>query len=372
MTVSIYMTIALAHERHFAIKSPVYYNHLLHTTTSKNQLRRFLCYLIPILIGSILYNIPKFREFTISDNNVQPTNLVNQLSYRNHYQNWCALFVLGIIPYTSLICLNMRIGMNLKNQKDTDNLMLDNSNRTNSPRPYGLDHISLQQNYKTTQEEKLSAKILMGVVTLFLICHSIRVFNNLNTVMIWNNYVKCKEAGRYPGIHVWQHHLTILGSVFTVIYSAINMPLYYILNIKFRKKMLPTQHDSFRHHIIKNPAHTLNEVKGEPDGASEPILSEGRRLSDFSGTSLISTNLKNTEHFPKTSSKLCSIPKNIKSTDVLNHSDTKNSTAREENSEIIDLNTKEPKTSKASLKKQITIEKSFMTPLVAKQNMLDL
>jgi hypothetical protein len=289
----------------------------------------------------------------------------------NHYQNWGALFVLGIIPYTSLIYLNMRIGMQLKNQKETDNLMLDHSNDTNSPRPYGLDHIAQQQHYKKTQEEKLSAKILMGIVILFVICHFIRVFNNLNTVMIWNNYVKCKEAGRYPGIHVWQHHLTIFGSVFAVIYSAINMPLYYILNIKFRKKMSPTQHDSFRHHIIKNPVRTLSEVKVEPDGASEPILAEGRRLSDFSGTSLISTNLKNTEHFPKTSSELSSNHKNVQSTDAMNHSDTKCRTTREESCEIKEPNIKDPKTLKTSLKKQITIEKSFMTPLVAKQSMLD-
>ena len=89
---------------------------------------------------------------------------------------------------------------------------------------------------KTYEYERSLAKICMGIVTLFLVCHLIRVLDNLNIIMIWDTYVKCKENGRLPGIQVWQYHLTIFGFVFVVINSAINMPLFYILNVSREKK----------------------------------------------------------------------------------------------------------------------------------------
>ena len=170
MTASIYLTIAIAYERHNGIKSPVYFNYLLQTSNDKLEMKRFLYYLVPVIIGSILFNIPKFLEFSFHDGKLKPNYLVNQLWYRKYYQNWGGLIFLGIIPYTILFYFNMKICMDLRNQEDATKLSARNSpkistdsqtrkispgtkfviermDRKTSPsynlnRPYGLDHIS--------------------------------------------------------------------------------------------------------------------------------------------------------------------------------------------------------------------------------------
>ena len=213
----------------------------------------------------------------------------------------------------------------------------------------------------------------MGIVTLFLFCHLIRVLDNLNIIMIWDTYVKCKENGRLPGIQVWQYHLTVFGLVFSVINSAFNMPLFYILNVKLRKNL--SRHLEFldQRPIIRQAIRRISDVKGEPDGASEPILTENRRLSDFSSTTIVAPTLKNS---PTLSQSSTDVVKATKSSIELNeslraslHNITNTSvqivsTIPNENNEI-------QRPLKGTLKRKMTFAKSSMTPLVARQNTME-
>ena len=401
LTASIYLTIAVAYERYVGIESPVYFNHLLQRTNSRIIMKRFLSYLTPTIIGSILFNIPKFLEFTLFEGKLQPTHLVNQLSYLNWYQNWGGLIVHGIIPYTILLYFNMKICMELKNQEDATKLSAKNSpkisiesrdrkispdtkfviermDRTKPPsyqlhRPYGLDHISQGSMNKTYENERTLAKIFMGIVTLFLVCHLIRVLDNLNIIMIWDTYVKCKENGKLPGIHVWQYHLTIFGFVFVVINSALNMPMYYILNVKFRDKLSYQLEILDQRPIIRQAIRRVSDVKGEPDGASEPILADSRRLSDFSATTIVAPTIKSSITLSQSSPD---VVKATKSSIELNESlkaslHNITNTSAQIVSTSPNVNNEIQKPLKGTLKRKMTFAKSSMTPLVAKQNTME-
>ena len=397
LTASIYLTIAAAYERHVRIKSTVYFNHL-YRTDSRKALKQFLSYSITAIVGSILFNIPKFLEFTLYEGKLQPSYLVKKLSYLNLYQNWGGLIAHGIIPYTILFFFNMKICMELKNQEDAIKLTAKNSpkisiesrDRKISPgtkfvigrmdgskpssyqlhRPYGFDHISQGSMNKTYENERTLAKICMGIVTLFLVCHLIRVLDNLNIIMIWDTYVNCKENGRLPGIHVWQYHLTIFGFVFVVIHSAINMPLYYILNVNFRKNLSYQLEFLDQRPIIRQAIRRLSDVKGEPDGASEPILADSRRLSDFSSTTIVAPTLKSSTTMSQSSPD---VVKANKSSIELNESLRESlhnitNTSVQIVSTIPNVSNEIQKPLKGTIKRKMTFAKSAMTPLVAKQN----
>lgn len=58
------MTVVLALERYLAITKPIEYHNTIQGT---NPWRRVLSYIIPVVIVSTLFNIPKFFEITIEE-----------------------------------------------------------------------------------------------------------------------------------------------------------------------------------------------------------------------------------------------------------------------------------------------------------------
>ena len=190
--------------------------------------------------------------------------------------------------------------------------------------------------------------------------------------MIWGSYVKCMENGELPGIYIWQYHFTIFGYVFVVIHSAINMPLYYILNVKLRKKLFCQSNFFDQRPILRKPIRNLSEVKGEPDGASEPILAEGRRLSDFSSTTVIAPTLKISTALSQSSPDVGARDTNETFNESLSISHHNITTTNEKillaSPELTVVNQKPVK---GTLKRKMTIAKSSMTPLVARQNTIE-
>ena len=60
MTASIFMTVAIAHERYTAIREPVRYRRMM--LDSNIRRRHFFKYLFLIILASVIFNIPKFFE----------------------------------------------------------------------------------------------------------------------------------------------------------------------------------------------------------------------------------------------------------------------------------------------------------------------
>ena len=60
MTASIFMTVAIAHERYNAIKEPVQYRQMM--VDSKVRRNHFMKYIFSIILVSLIFNVPKFFE----------------------------------------------------------------------------------------------------------------------------------------------------------------------------------------------------------------------------------------------------------------------------------------------------------------------
>ena len=108
----LYLRKDIAVERYLTICRPLY--HRAHSWKAP-------VYFVPILVFSILYNVPKFFELGRTNagsitqihhsyellNYVAPTEMRNNPIYFHIYFVWCNLIFNGIIPFILLITLNI-------------------------------------------------------------------------------------------------------------------------------------------------------------------------------------------------------------------------------------------------------------------------
>ena len=63
MTASIFMTVAIAHERYNAIRQPVQYRQMM--VDANVRKKHFMKYILSIIFVSLIFNIPKFFEISV-------------------------------------------------------------------------------------------------------------------------------------------------------------------------------------------------------------------------------------------------------------------------------------------------------------------
>ena len=78
-------------------------------------------YLAPVLIFSLIINLPKFFEvYVIQDENGEFVLTLSELRTNNLYisiTKWSRLFLLGLIPFWIIIFFNAKIFLKIKNRK---------------------------------------------------------------------------------------------------------------------------------------------------------------------------------------------------------------------------------------------------------------
>ena len=77
LVLSIYMTVTLAMERYRAISKPIDYHTII---VSGKQWERVFHYVVPVVIFSVLFNMPKFFELT-AESNVRTIGNGTNVSY---------------------------------------------------------------------------------------------------------------------------------------------------------------------------------------------------------------------------------------------------------------------------------------------------
>lgn len=80
LVLSIYMTVILAMERYRAISKPIDYHTII---VSGKQWQRVFHYVVPVVIFSVLFNMPKFFELTTEGNVRTTDNGTNYTSVSN-------------------------------------------------------------------------------------------------------------------------------------------------------------------------------------------------------------------------------------------------------------------------------------------------
>ena len=158
---STFMTVTLAHERYVAVRDPMKYNQS--NLNPKTQSLRAMMYAIPVIVFSILYNVPFFLCFRLERANenigkfaVVVTELRQNPLFIRYYINWTRCLVSGVIPFLTLFYYNLRFYKII---------------RKASIRKRNLTVKNRASVKKTEDKERNMAILMFGIVVIFLICH---------------------------------------------------------------------------------------------------------------------------------------------------------------------------------------------------------
>ena len=130
----------------------------------KNRsLEKFHCFWIitPVILFSLVYNLPRFFELEVYQNDYHNSTQIVPTAMRMHhlyvhiYIVWINLFVMGIIPYATVISLNIWIFQKLWNMRHE------------------------RRNENGVRLSLFYAKLCFFVVAVFVLSHSIRWIPNI-------------------------------------------------------------------------------------------------------------------------------------------------------------------------------------------------
>ena len=275
ITASTFMTVAIAHERYLAVKAPMKYSQYMKTPNL--QAFRLKIYIIIVLVLSVAVNAPHFFEYEVryvSDifngtdhcnittyesskhqnpsDNAEDEPIVNSFSpyicntefggnpfYVNYYRNLAKLLVTGVTPFILLIFFNVYIYKSIRNRRSSRASLfparistLQQSIDKERPNPdteesLGLGLSSrLPINTTKCKEEDNLTLVFFGIVSTFLLCHSLKIGLNF-----------CDGVFGKVGSTTTNRILGHFSNLLVVLNSAINMIIYCLLNMKFRKHL---------------------------------------------------------------------------------------------------------------------------------------
>ena len=219
------MTLAISHERYLAIRNPLNYNQSL--ISEGSQRKRLLMYLIPTFILSVGLSVPRFLNFEIQTNTttneltVNLTRLGCDKDYLFYNEFLVTTIGFGVIPWLVLIFLSFQTLKILR----AHNKQMKRSGITDR-----------NTDIQRSQEEDSMAKVMVGLVVIFLVCHFLRIC--INTII----GITGRRSGRCEGKHepgtLDSHGIVVQLSVFMVmVNSAIGTITYCVINAEFRNHL---------------------------------------------------------------------------------------------------------------------------------------
>ena len=221
---TVMMTVAISHERYIAIKDPIYHNASL--KTDEQRRKRLLLYLIPILIMSATFNIPRFFDFQVITNSTSGTielNLTEQACdeyYIIFYENISGTVLTGFLPAFLLIFYSCKTYTALK---------VHNYSRKIS----GLDELKMLAQTARMQEEKM-ARVMKGLVLTYLVCHSPRMVLYCYNGIKMTRRCDHKDSGFPLDAYGIANHVSVF---MCLVNSSIGTLLYCAMNAEFRKQL---------------------------------------------------------------------------------------------------------------------------------------
>ena len=126
------------------------------------------------------------------------------------------IVVLGIFPLFSLIYLNWKIYNGVKFPPS----------------------LSEEDDIRQQRREHELAKVLIGIVIVFVVCHTFRVAIEIDNMVTAKTIEACYKAGK-PEFSLWSLVVDPLSEFMMVLNSSINMVIYCCLNANFRKYIFP-------------------------------------------------------------------------------------------------------------------------------------
>ena len=255
MCCSIYTTVLLALERYNALINPVLNQGAgpKPTLGRINHFRVHRCrlvkYIVPIVVLSIAFYIPKRLELelrgenkTCANNNTEIESCgleyiieVTELRSNNHYNLWylniATLLITAVVPLLLLTYLNANIYWKFKEYVERQPLV-------RSAATSMLNDSNAQKVAKKREKDMIQkTRILFSIVFLFGLFHVLRVILNIEEFVTLDNQRKAKEMG-CEWLQYWTIIAAPLSHLLLQINSSINFIIYCFFNKSFRDELI--------------------------------------------------------------------------------------------------------------------------------------
>ena len=271
---SIYMTIVLTLERYQAITSPVQYRARGGIKNDKKMTKRLLTYVLPVLGVTLIYYTPKFFDLEVvkethcnpgasfensskeidevshTSNCTQeyiilPSKLRTDHHYVLWYMNISNLVLTAFIPVVSLLYLSCKIYLSLNKFIRRQ----PSCRQTGLRQP--LESIGSYQRQQRLDEKKIF--ILFSLVTVFVICHSLRIILNVDEFLNLPQFVKELQKG-CKNQKFWDRILIPLNQLFLIINASAHFFIYVFFDHGFQQVLR-------RLYVIKSERHSNKTTK---------------------------------------------------------------------------------------------------------------
>ena len=146
---------------------------------------------------------------------ISPSSMRINQKYSFYYLGIAKLLVLGVFPLSSLVYFNINIYQGIKFPPS----------------------LSGQDKKRQQSLEKDWAKVLIGIVVIFIICHTFRVIIEIDNMIVSEKTEFCYKAGK-SSFTLWSIIVDPLSEVMMILNSSINMLIYTCLSANFRKHII--------------------------------------------------------------------------------------------------------------------------------------
>ena len=272
-----FLTMSISTERCLAVCKPfVYQDHKLRSSPRTH----LLAYVIPPFLISVIINIPKFLEAklviikNLDDGNRMSermefafTSLRLNPSYIYYYTHWTRLVLTGIIPFLSLIFMNVCIFLTMRKTK------------------------IFKKQYQTVNNSRKRRNEIprRSLVTLFVIVIFYLVFNTPRLVLnCMEYYLSSVIAASYlcpcSNLIIWLEFLLAISSLSLVINSSFNILIYICFSASFKNMLLPKRNEdeikNEKDHKDEENLKNEDDLKNEDNLKSEDVLKNEDKLKD--------------------------------------------------------------------------------------------
>ena len=137
--------------------------------------------------------------------------------YITYYITLTRLLFLGVFPFGLLMFFNYKIYCVIQLPSIVEALP------------------ELERSTRKNQENDL-AKVLIGIVFIFIVCHSLRVLTDVYEMINIGSIIACQNAGRI-GVSSWLIQLNYFSKLMIATNASISMFIYCLINKGFRRKL---------------------------------------------------------------------------------------------------------------------------------------
>ena len=168
-----------------------------------------------------------FNRLEANATNLKPviraTDLRKDSMYLIYYINLATFFVIGLIPLTLISYYNFNVykGMKLRLKIAED-------------RQRKISNISFRER---SAHEHDSAKVLGGIVLLFMICHSLRLLLNFYEMIFIKHVLDCISS-KQVGFPTWFFITKSFSDLMIIINSSVNVIIYGTFHSAARSQIL--------------------------------------------------------------------------------------------------------------------------------------